>query len=1164
MSSGLSGIARRTSLPSPVALAPAPASPVAPAPGPAAPAAAPAAPAPAASDGSIEARVLEIVAEQTGYPTDLLDMELDLEADLGIDTVKQAEVFASIRESYGIERDDALKLRDYPTLNHVVGFVRDRAPGATAAVAAPVAPAPAPAVEAPSAPETEPAPTASAAPQAASADDGISDRVLEIVAEQTGYPTDLLDMELDLEADLGIDTVKQAEVFARIRESYGIERDDALKLRDYPTLNHVVGFVRDRLPAPAETEPACDGARRDGARRRPRRAETADPSAAPPAESEPAATPVPEPASLSSADAEGFPRRVPVPVPRPPLDLCLPTGVTIGAGSRIVVMPDEGGVVDVLTSRLADAGADVLTLKRTAPVAALETQLAKWTESGPIDGVYWLPGLDLEGPVAKLSPAARRDALHVRVKLLAAAMRGLPESTFLVSATRLGGRHGYDEAGSLGVLGGAVTGFTKALGRERPDTLIKAVDFGTTDQADAAVVAQSLLDETALDPGAVEIGYADDLRWTVALVEREAEHDAGREPDQDTVFLVTGAAGSIVSAIVIDLAAASGGTFHLVDLVAEPDRDDADLARFATDRDGLKRELADRIRERGERPTPKLVERDLAQIERGRAALDAIEAIERAGGSAHWHQLDLTDAKAVGAAVKGALKESGKVDVVLHAAGLEISHFLPDKPQSEYDLVFDVKAHGWLNLLAGFGAKQPGATIVFSSIAGRFGNGGQTDYSAANDLLCKSASHMRRGADTRGIAIDWTAWASIGMASRGSIPKMMEVAGIDMLPADVGVPVVRRELTAAGTGGEVLEAGALGVLEAERHPTGGLDPDAATAACAEESGPMTGRIESFTAHGQVTVVTELDPNRQPFLFDHRIDGTPVLPGVMGMEGFAEAAAALVPGFRVVELTDVDLLAPFKFYRDEPRPVILRATLTDGGDGTLLADCELIGRRELRGQGEQETRHFVGRARLARKAPAAPKARTRPADQDGAGVNHDAVYDVYFHGPAYQVLDQAWRDNGQLVGRFAGELPANHEPASQTTEIAPRLIELCFQTAGVWELASEGRMALPTHVDRVVRYASAKKPSRLWAVVTPQDGGGADAEIIDEGGRVRVKLEGYRTIALPGELAANALGADPLCPERRVRRRRGNRVLTFGDRQSRRARDAPDPRRARTQ
>ena len=239
---------------------------------------------------------------------------------------------------------------------------------------------------------------------------------------------------------------------------------------------------------------------------------------------------------------------------------------------------------------------------------------------------------------------------------------------------------------------------------------------------------------------------------------------------------------------------------------------------------------------------------------------------------------------------------------------------------------------------------------------------------------------------------------------------------------------------------------------------------------------MTGRIEELTAAGGVTVLTELDPNRQPFLFDHRIDGTPVLPGVMGMEGFAEVAAALLPGFRVVELDDVDLLAPFKFYRDEPRPVILRALMRDGGDGTLLADCELIGRRELRGQGEQETRHFVGRARLARKAPAAPKARRPPTPARPASVT-TAVYGVYFHGPAYQVLEQAWRDNGQLVGRFAGELPANHEPASQTTEIAPRLIELCFQTAGMWELGSVGPdgAANPRRPGRPLRAGKAEPP-----------------------------------------------------------------------------------------
>ena len=119
----------------------------------------------------------------------------------------------------------------------------------------------------------------------------------------------------------------------------------------------------------------------------------------------------------------------------------------------------------------------------------------------------------------------------------------------------------------------------------------------------------------------------------------------------------------------------------------------------------------------------------------------------------------------------------------MHAAGIEISHFLPDKPQSEFDLVFDVKVDGWLALLKALRGAEIGTAVVFSSIAGRFGNGGQTDYSSANDLLCKSISNLRhRSTGSRGVAIDWTAWASIGMASRGSIPKMMEMAGIDMLP----------------------------------------------------------------------------------------------------------------------------------------------------------------------------------------------------------------------------------------------------------------------------------------------------------------------------------------------------------------------------------------------
>ena len=92
--------------------------------------------------------------------------------------------------------------------------------------------------------------------------DSVKERVLALVAEKTGYPVDMLDLDLDLEADLGIDTVKQAEVMATIREAYGIVRDDTVKLRDFPTLARVIQFVHDRKPGLRATQSAA-GARSD-------------------------------------------------------------------------------------------------------------------------------------------------------------------------------------------------------------------------------------------------------------------------------------------------------------------------------------------------------------------------------------------------------------------------------------------------------------------------------------------------------------------------------------------------------------------------------------------------------------------------------------------------------------------------------------------------------------------------------------------------------------------------------------------------------------------------------------------------------------------------------------------------------------------------------------
>jgi hypothetical protein len=410
---------------------------------------------------------------------------------------------------------------------------------------------------------------------------------------------------------------------------------------------------------------------------------------------------------------------------------------------------------------------------------------------------------------------------------------------------------------------------------------------------------------------------------------------------------------------------------------------------------------------------------------------------------------------------------------------------------------------------------------VFSSIAGRFGNGGQADYSAANDLLCKwTSSFSTTRPDTIGLAVDWTAWGDIGMATRGSIPTVMKAAGIDMLPAAAGIPVVRRELVGDATTRELLVGQRLGVLTEEWHPSGGLDLDAIRSRLGPDHTAVVTDVRSAGVNDGLLVTAVLDPSAQPFLDDHRIDGTPVLPGVMGIESFAEVARLLYPEWSITAVEDVDFLTPFKFYRDEPRELKVSAVFAPDGDD-VVATCRLIGERTLPNQEEpQVTEHFTGRVRLSLDAnPSTTDTPHRPGD---VAVGAPDVYRIYFHGPAYQVLERAWPTDGGATGQLADGLPPGHA-ATADTVIDPRLIELCFQTAGVWEIATSGVMALPTRIDRVVpRTASRDAAGPFQAQVRPTGDGGFDATVVDGAGTVVLELEGYRTIQLPGELDDDVL------------------------------------------
>ncbi len=1064
-------------------------------------------------------KVLAIVAEKTGYPPEMLELDLDLEADLGVDTVKQAETFAAVRETWNISRQESLKLRDFPTLRHVVKFVYEHRPDlAPAQPAAGPAPAPQQPSPVPSLPLEENVLLAPA--NALPASDEVVTKVLAIVAEKTGYPPEMLELDLDLEADLGVDTVKQAETFAAVRETWNIPREESLKLRDFPTLRHVVKFVYDHRKDLAPPAPGAAPA-------------SPQPQAVPSLPLEENVLLAPANASLANLeDADRVPRRVVVPSLRPPIDLMKPTGVALGAGSRVVVVPDEGGVAKELISRLEKRGVTVLALA-DGPAAALEARLRTWLSEGPIHGVYWLCALDAEPPLLTLDLAAFRDANRRRTKSLYAAMRVLYDAvsspgTFLVSATRMGGLFGQGADGASAPLGGAVAGFTKAYKRERPEALVKVADFEMS--AKAADVAEALLEETLADPGIVEAGRRGGLRFTISLAERPAaDGSKGLSLGKESVFVVTGAAGGITSAIVADLAAASGGTFWLLDLVGEPKRDDPKIALFRTSRDHLKTTLIDEAKGRGEKPTPAAIDRAILGIERSDAALRAIESVEAAGGTPLWRSANLLDGAALSAVVSEIRARDGRIDVLVHAGGVEISRKLADKEPMEFDLVFDIKADGFFSLLRAAEGMPLGATVVFSSVAGRFGNNGQTDYSAANALLCSISSWLRtHRPKTRAIAIDWTAWGGIGMATRGSIPKMMEAAGIDILPPEAGIPTVRRELVASAFSGEIVVAGRLGIFGAEWDPDGGLDAAKTNARLARRDRPFVtvGRVLAARLYEGLLAETPLDPKVQPFLFDHAMEGTPLLPGVMGTETFAQIASVLCPGFDVAAIEDEEFLRPFKFFRMLPSTLHLAATAAPAGPepgGDLLVTATLSSVTQPKPDVPPVVRlHFRAQVRMTKTNRQMPRSKeTPPSAKKPLPIGRDAVYRVFFHGPAYRVLEGVQVEGETAWGLLERDLPPNADPPGAASLVAPRLLELCFQTAGIWEVSAKKHLALPAALTSVRVFGGEEdaKAKRLWAVVTAHDGGASfDARVVDEAGNVFVELLGYRTVPLEGTVA----------------------------------------------
>ena len=630
--------------------------------------------------------------------------------------------------------------------------------------------------------------------------------VLDIVSARTGYPRDMLDPDLDLEADLSIGSIKRTEMIGELADRIGLGGIGAIldesvieDLARIKTIAGIVAWLEDHIrqvAAPLAGPPT----------------EPVTPLVAPATESV-TSSPDPqlEPVTLSAGmrrspspvagggggDSEPVTlsagmRHSPSPVPsggggggrmgRYVVEVTEiehpPTAPLSFAGRRFVVVDDGRGIGLELADLLEQRGASVLS-----------------TDDGD--------ELDTDHEVVHLA-ALRPGPLPVLPSAFAGIRRALlAGSPTLLLATGSAGTFGHGWAGEEATdptPGAGLRGLARTIAREYPDVLVRAVDIDTKEAPQK--VARHLLDELATRQAPTVVGYTNGTRTTLTVVEAPAPPSTGAlDLGPDAVVLLTGGARGITARAAIAIAAATGCHVELVGRTPPPAGEESAATAPADDEIGLRHAVI----ETGVR-RPVEVEATVRRILAEREVRATLEALAGCAASVRYHVADVRDPDAVRRVVDDIHARHGRLDGVVHGAGVCEDGLLAAKSPESFARVFETKVAGATHL---FGALADALAPVdlrflalFGSVSGVYGNRGQSDYAAANDALDTLARVWRhRLGHTRVVSVDWGPWSAAGggMVS-ASLEDEYARRGLTTIDPDEGVAALLAELAAGPDG----------------------------------------------------------------------------------------------------------------------------------------------------------------------------------------------------------------------------------------------------------------------------------------------------------------------------------------------------------------------------
>ena len=329
---------------------------------------------------------------------------------------------------------------------------------------------------------------------------------------------------------------------------------------------------------------------------------------------------------------------------------------------------------------------------------------------------------------------------------------------------------------------GGMSGLAKTAAREWPKASVRIIDIDR-DADTERIVADRLARELMLGGDTLEIGLpADGRRLAPVLVDVKANSTVSvMEPA--TTWLVPGGARGVTAACVIALARKQGGSFALMGRSVLTDWP-TDIP-LTDNVNTLREALAIACANAGEKPKPAEISRRASSLLASQEVRDTLAAVEKAGGKALYIIGDITDAASVAAAVEEAEMAFGNIDGLIHGAGVLADKLIADKTREQFDRVFQTKVKGLELVLGVLSRHELKSIALFSSVAARFGNAGQVDYSMANEVLNRVAWSLKAARPAaRILSLNWGPWDG-GMVTP-SLRAKFEMAGISLIPINTG------------------------------------------------------------------------------------------------------------------------------------------------------------------------------------------------------------------------------------------------------------------------------------------------------------------------------------------------------------------------------------------